>query len=287
MELVWNLCNTDDLGALLILAVLTTVIGHVMSGENAKACRLSWRFGGGTFLLLSAVRILEDGADEPFEMCGIALRGIVAGTFVAGLTMIVMAPLKELDTQLMTVCDAVRQRVLGWKRAYRQRQTDLQEQQAEIQRQHEWQVRAAEEQRLQAEITQASLAEALQRAADHKRREAARLKCQLKWDQHARILRSHFPRDRVAEYFSEFMTSEHSPEEVEGRSEQLLKVLDAILVAYGAGRERHFGTHLELVEHFRQRRADISAAGYDTDTTDTLLAMATIEERKALEEMLK
>ena len=76
---------------------------------------------------------MQEGPTEPLPLCAIAIRGIVAAAFIAGLTLIVMAPLLLIDAQLMAGWGAIKQRVTARSGTRAQKLETTHEQQVEQQ----------------------------------------------------------------------------------------------------------------------------------------------------------
>lgn len=122
--------------------------------------------------------------------------------------------------------------------------------------------------------------------SDQRRRDDARLECQLFYDRHANRLQEKFPRERLHEYFAAYLTDGHPVEAVEQRARLLLEMFQECLDGQPVGATA-FPSLAEIASHFRQRRAELKALPYDQETRDSLLVAVNQQEEAAIQEFLR
>lgn len=116
-----------------------------------------------------------------------------------------------------------------------------------------------------------------------RRREDARLRCELFYQQYARQLGTTFPRKRFDQFVERYLSDSSSPEEVEQR-EQMLKQM--MLDSLGTSTPVKFTSMAELGA-YQARREEIDRLPHDEEVKDTYRIQLNKQEDEALRRMLK
>lgn len=283
MELV----QSPDVPALVVLIVILRTVGTWWATNVERLRLLAARLAYAVFLAYGLMQVAYEGMADPFRLCGIALRALLAAGVAHGFAVILLAPIYRVCDQIADVSrnwvGRHQARAIQHQESLRQRE----EREKELRQQREWEALAPERQQHQLEQDQKSQAEAEHRARDRHRREEARLSCVLLRDQYSTELGQRFTRKRLEEYFATYMTDTHAPEEVEARAIQLRGMIEQALANTGATHKKRFRSLLEIAEHFQALREDAEKSHYEPDIVDSILARYQAQENKAVEEFFK
>jgi hypothetical protein len=148
----------------------------------------------------------------------------------------------------------------------------------------EWERTAPERERRRLEAEARSLIEQNEAERAKRRREEARLRSELVYQQYARQLGATFPRKRFDQFIERYLSDNSSPEEVEQR-ERMLKQM--MLDSLGTSTPTKFATMSELAAYYKARREEIDRLPNDEDVKDTYRIQLNKQEDEALRRMLK
>lgn len=267
-----------------LFAALVTIAILVWVGSKAVAGRQNLRVWGWRIALIAfalyfveAFATKEAGESELFLSSG--LIALVIGGLALGTSWIVLSIATFLLHELRGIVPSLfRLRREADERRRREAER-LCARDEERRNAEEREKRELEKQRLQ-------LAKVETEKVDKKRREDARLRCQMLYDRHQVALAHHFSRERLHEYFQTFLTDTHPPDQVEERARLLEQLLhQALEVASRNGQKFH--SLGEIANYFRDRREDLVRAGYPEDVRDSLDTDIAEQEQTAIREFLK
>ena len=128
--------------------------------------------------------------------------------------------------------------------------------------------------------------EAIQKAEASRRRDDARMRCLMLYDRHSTALSEKFPRERLQEYFSHFMSDSSPPEIVEERARTLIALIDEWVAQDRTRQRKEFRTLEELAAFFQKQRDEVDGLSYDTDIKDSFLTNINIQEEQAVRRFL-
>src|SRR5207244_2800621 len=100
MNSFWELIQSHDIVALLMLILFLQMFGRMMADPAGRLHFWSKRIGGIAFWLYAIKRLSEEGLGEPSQICEIGFRGLLAAGIVQGFTLIAVAPATILQTKL-------------------------------------------------------------------------------------------------------------------------------------------------------------------------------------------
>ena len=287
MNSFWELIHSHDIAALLMLAMFLQLIGRTMADSAGRLHVWARRIGGFAFWLYAIQRLSEEGLVEPWQICEIGIRGLLAGGIVQGFALIATAPVSIALTKLADAWLGATIQIGRWWSRQQADRRGLEQQQQDHRRQLEWEAAAPERQRQKFESDQKNQAEANRRASDKHRREEARLGCMLLRDQYSTELGSRFTRERLDDYFATYMTDTHLPEEIEARATQLRGMIEQALAASGTTPKKQFRSVVEIAEYFRALCEEAAKSNYDPDLKDSIIARYHTQENKAVAEFFK
>ena len=82
MNSFWELVESHDILALLMLVLFLHLIGQKMADPAGHLHIWSKRIGGIAFWLYALKRLSEEGLGEPLQICEIGFRGLLAAGIV-------------------------------------------------------------------------------------------------------------------------------------------------------------------------------------------------------------
>ncbi len=148
----------------------------------------------------------------------------------------------------------------------------------------EWERTAPERERRRLEAEARSLIEQGEAERAKRRREEARLRSELVYQQYARQLGASFPRKRFDQFIERYLSDNSSPDEVEQR-ERMLKQM--MLDSLGTSTPTKFSSMSELSAYYQARRDEIDRLPHDEEVKDTYRIQLNKQEDEALRRMLK
>ncbi len=272
----------------LLLIRIGEVAVHNRGDLDRLSHQLSWAHGGLTGVLL----VIRTEPASAADLLWILLRSVLASRICLGAWAIVLFLGSELwSATIGRVFEAIRDAKL--KSTLRRLQEGnarmsqiLAEQERRQQRETalEWQRTAPERerQRLEAEARTRSERGAAEQA--ERRREEARLRSELLYQQHARQLGASFPRKRLDQFIERYLGDDATPDEVEQR-ERMLKQM--MLDSLGTSTPVKFTAMSELAAYYQARREEIDRLPHDEEVKDTYRIQLNKQEDEALRRMLK
>ncbi len=287
MNSFWELIQSHDIVALLMLVLFLHLIGREMADPAGSVRFWARRIGGIAFWLYAIKRLSEEGLVEPLQICEIGFRGLLAAGIVQGFALIAIAPAAILQKKLADVWRVTTSHVGNWRSRRQSERCSHEQQQQDHRRQLEWDAAAPERQRRQCESDQKNQEEANRRADDKHRREEARLSCMLLRDQYSTELGSRFTRERLDDYFATYMTDTHLPEEVEARATQLRGMIEQALTASGATQKKQFRSLIEIADYFQTLCEDAAKSNFDHDIIESIITRYRTQEDRAVAEFFK
>ncbi|QDU10899.1 hypothetical protein [Gimesia aquarii] len=270
----------ETLTLLFIIAVLYYV-GQLAVAHNGQLKKWGLRI---SLLTLTAYVLFEasrNGIDDATALLAIVLRGLILAGLALGMSWILLSALDFLFAPLGRWNRS-------WQATVRQRQHNkAQKQRERTEKEHrqreqdEWNRMAPEREQQQRAQQQAEA----QRQADQRQREEIRLSCQLLYDQHAPALQARFPRERLADYFAQYLTDAFPPNLVETRAALLKETLVASL-EQTTGNKQKFSSLNEIAEYFQEQKQEIESLNYDAQTRQSFLSSLNVQEDRAIREFL-
>lgn len=118
---------------------------------------------------------------------------------------------------------------------------------------------------------------------DQQQRDEARLHCLLLYDEHAHNLTNRFPRERLMEYFQQYLADSFSVELVEQRAERLKEMIESSLHSKGRNRQK-FSSFIDITNYFQEQRKEIELLDYDDSVKQSFLTSLNLQEDRAVRE---
>jgi len=279
----WNtLSQTSTVSLLFIGWVLLTISRWSVQRTELNPL-IAERVGVAVFLIWLITDIVHCQYLELAHLLETCLHGIGLGMVTCGAFGILTVIFSTFWFHFWTVPTSRISTARGKQRQLQQeRRNQLEAQRLEASRKLEWERAAPEreyEQRMQEQTEQ-------QRIDHQYRREAARLGCQLFYDQHAPQLQERFPRERIAEYFEQYLSDLFPADLVENRDRQLIGMIESSLEQAG-GNQQRFANLMEIASYFEQQKQEIASLNYDEPTRQSFFSSLTLQEDQAIREFLK
>ena len=126
----------------------------------------------------------------------------------------------------------------------------------------------------------------LKQADAQRRRDDARLRCLMLYDQHSTALEGRFPRERLHEYFEQYMADSLEPEVVEERAQTLGSLIDECLAQEKPRQRNEFQSLAELAAFFQTQREETTQLPYDDEVKESLLTNINIQEEQTIRRFL-
>ena len=123
------------------------------------------------------------------------------------------------------------------------------------------------------------------RQTDQQKRDQARLHCLLLYDEHAQNLTNRFPRERLVEYFSQYLTDSLPVELVEQRSELLKEMIESSMDSRRRNNKK-FSCFNDIAIYFQEQKQEIESLNYDDATKQSFLSSLHHQEDVAIREFL-
>ncbi|QDT91459.1 hypothetical protein Pan161_31170 [Gimesia algae] len=270
----------ETLPLIFIVAVLYYV-GQVAIAHNLQLKKWGFRL---SLLTLTAYVLFEaswNGIYDTTTLLAIVLRGLILAGMALGMSWIALSALDLLFAPLGRLNRSWQTAVTRWQYNRGQKQREREEKERRRQEQDEWERTAPERERQQQEQQQAEA----QRNAEQLQREEIRLSCQLLYDQHAPALLTRFPRERLAEYFEQYLSDGFPIEIVEQRG-KLLEEMIASSLEQTTGNKQKFASLNEIAEYFQEQKQEIDSLNYDDQTRQSFLSSLNLQEDRAIREFL-
>ncbi len=281
MITVFDLIDQGEFLSLIFIAVLLYLVGQMAISNSSQL--MKWGYGISLlgFIVYVLIAVKQHGAGSAESILSIISRGLIAAGMLLGSCWILFSALAFLIAP-----------VKHWKHSLQNSQRELQrkkeqelatqaEEETRRNKQQEWERAAPErenQQRLKKQTEQ-------QRIEHQHRREAARLDCQLFYDQHAPQLQERFPRERISEYFEQYLCDLFPAELVENRAKQLIGMIESSLEQAGGNKQR-FASLIEIASYFEQQKQEIMSLNYDGSTRQSFLSSLALQEDQAIREFL-
>lgn len=286
MDALWELFESENVFALMFLALLLNWVGQAMAGQHETIRHWSHGIAGASFWLYASLRLASDGWADPFVLCGIVIRGLLVAAMFLGLTLIVLAPIVLIRRKTADGWLEMTNRVKRWCSRIAASNRAVREQVADRRRQQEWNATAPERERQQREASQRAQEESKRTAETQQRREATHLACQLLYDRHATALRDLLPRERFDALLAMSLTNTVAFDVAEQRATQIQQLIHELVTDVSRGRQQ-FRDLFAIANHFHERRRQLDQLSYDENTKSALKAALTLQEEASIQEFLK
>lgn len=293
-----HLINDGDLCPLIFLICLLVPVGRMFVAHDSRLAEWGLRVAAGTAIIVAAMTLLEEGISEAGPLARVVVRSLAAGALILGPTWIVLsvgaffhAQYQRLTSAARTQA-AVRKREREREREEKQREANEREQQrkrdAEWERTRPERERAAEEAAERTRLeTERKQQEVQLKLSDRMRREDAKLQCLLVYDRNAPALAKSFPRDRLDQYFTAYMSETHAADAVETRAKQLIVMLEELAGEHGHRSKAKFQSLADVAAYFHQQREQIQSLPYGPDVVDSLVVVLNQHEDAAIANFLR
>lgn len=120
-----------------------------------------------------------------------------------------------------------------------------------------------------------------------RRREDARVGCELEYSLHAPDIKDRFSRADFDAYLNKYMTDKHSPDHVEERARQLKAIIDQHVQKIEPARNQKRKTLTELAQWFEETRTGIQAQAIPDNFKKAQLAQLNVRYQALVQEVLE
>jgi hypothetical protein len=275
---MFDLIDSGNACSLLFLIAILVAVGRQMAGESSNVLKWSARLAATGFLAYLAYGAITFQPATAEDWIGVIIRGLLTAGLTYSIALIVLSVVAFLRHNLL----------IPLRRPYTQSNSTAPSAQRALDYQRQWEQddanrKAREQQKVRQEAE--AKVDAEEKANAQKRREDARLQCDLLYQRHARELSQSFPRDQFNEFLNRYMSDVHAPEYVEERGKLLEEVIRESL---GSGKQQaKFSNLKELANYFENRRKEVDALPYPDDLKDTYRTQINREEDEALRKFLQ
>jgi len=281
MSSLIELIEQGDFLYLLFIAALLYYVGQMAVAHNPQ----SKKSGQGIFLLTLVVYALFEisrfGIYDAEGLLSILFRGLIAAGMMLGISWILLSASAFLFSPTEQATRSLQE---SRRKSQLEKDRKKQEREFEQQRQRdqkEWERKAPERERRQKKQQQAEQ----KCKADQHKREEIRLSCQLLYDQHTHELQQRFPRDRLVEYFDQYLSDSFPIEIVEQRGKLLKEMIESSL-EQTAGNKQKFASLNEIAAYFQEQRKEIESLNYDEPTKQSFISSLNDQEDRTIREFL-
>ena len=265
---VFEMIDRDDFFTLACLIAILTSVGTNMANPDVR----QWgkRAAAVAYVLFCVYASCMLNPADAQDCLHIAFRGLFAAGLAMGLTWIILAigifAFQYLRTAAKTswFSDATAAR-----------------RQSEAER-----LSRQEASRQQAENMERERRDNVTRADAARRRDDARMRCLMLYDRHSTALAERFPRERLQEYFNQYMSDKSSPEVVEERARTLIALIDEWVAQDKTRQKKEFRNLEELAAFFQKQRDEVAGLSYETDIKDSFITNINIQEEQAVRRFL-
>ena len=277
-----HLVEQADLCTLSFGLLVLAAVSHRVVYQRSELVQWGLRLGLLVLIAWMVRRIALDGFQSVSVLTVSFIRGLAMAATVTCACWLVFPVLDYfVDVLWRGPTRGIRRWFSDLRRTHSARKVEMQRQ-LEKQR-----IRAAaaehgpEEERLQRDLAQRQREQSKQQ----RQREQVRFETQLLYDQNRTALEQSFPEEKFNAYFTNFLTDELDPETFKSRSEQLTRMITERLQRDSPAQQ--FDSLDDVIAHFDQKAALLTAAGLDEDTTETLRIAFENAKDQAIEEFLK
>jgi hypothetical protein len=222
MEFILKQLDYQNFGALLALWIMLFVIGSTMAQERGLVLLWSARTAAAAALGHGLLMGLDRPPVDAYAGARIAFRSIVTGGLAWVIALITFSVLFFIfGTLLQPVLRSAKTARHQRAQAAEDRRRQRQDEEARKRSDREWRLAAPQrerQKRLDAERAESQ-------RADQRRREAARLDCELYYAFHAADIQRRFSPSEFRRFVDRYLADSLSPAEVEGRARQLREII--------------------------------------------------------------
>lgn len=276
MTTILDIVNRGDVCSILCFVAILAVVGSKMVEQHPLLRVSGWRLAIAAFLIYCAHAGFTFRPTNAQGWLWVVFRGLLAGALTLPLSWIGMSVLAFTKRLLI---DAPAKRVRDFVRSLHEREREIQvrEQQLKI-----------ETLRFEREDRERSRNKDLEVSSTKakQRRDDARLRCVMLYDQHSTALSARLPRERLQEYFDEYMADSLEPDIVEGRAGTLIALIEECVKQDKPRQKNDFESLAELAAFFQRHRAEADQLPYDDEVRDSLHANINIQEEQAIRRFL-
>lgn len=249
IQQLMNLIDEGDWCGLLFVAIVLAYVGDAMVRKRPTMKQWGVRLATATFLLVSILRAIENGAPETSDLVAAILRGAMAAALVIGPSWMALSCADVAFRRIVNLRDDVRMRVTCLRDRLRRTRE------------------ATQRERLERQRAVIDPVDQRRSTDERKRRTDARAKAQRAFHLLRADLRDRFTEKEFTAYVNAYLGDHQSPEDVEYHATKLTQLLNRI--AEGTGNSlQPYGV---LNQRFEQQKAAIAAAPIDDELRDILL----------------
>lgn len=273
--------------ALIALMLFLLFCGSKFVEQDMEAKLAGRRVALGTLFVTIAALWCEWWPADAEEILAVLIRAAILSGLVLGASWSVLPVLRGLGfTFVQRPWRSIWRRVDDWKNRRLQAEQRAADDRRWRHEQAERERTAPERERARIESEARARRQAEAQAAAAKRREDARMRCELTYHQYARQLGTSFSRKRFDQFLERYMNDQLPPDFVEQR-EQLLK--EMLIESLGTAHKSvpKFTTMTELAAYFDARRHEVEQLPHDEDVKDSYRTQLNKQEDEALRRFLK
>lgn len=264
-EPVFRYLRDVDLGGMFLLVLALIYIGNRVSAGQFRLRGLCLSMSAILFVAFAVVHLTYHSAYFD-SLSDLTFRGLLASGFILGISWIVLPPLAAL---YRSASDWTRNWLhqARYRREERRRAREL-----EVDRRRREQLEpeaARERERLRCQAEE----QARRRAAEQKRREEARARCDVLFALHGPDLRERFTKEMYEDFVARHLGDSRTPEYVEQRAKELCDLLQKHL-EMAHGKKRNLA---ELAAWFLEEKKQIDQTALSEDDKELLISQ--LEER--------
>ncbi len=234
------------------------------------------------FLFLIGAEILTSNISDPMEFASTTISALLTAGLVLGLCWTFL-PLPLYLFQ-ETIGRGISDLKILKQNRHQKNVEQQQKKEAQLRQQRnreKWERNAPERERQEKQQQQA----VQKRNSDQHQREQIRLDCQLLYDQHAHQLQERFPRERLVEYFEQYLSDGFPIEIVEQRGALLKEMIASTLDQIG-GNKQKFSSIIEISTYFENQRKEIESLDFDKPTKESYITSLNEQEDRVIQEFM-
>ena len=270
MQNILTMIDQSDAASLLVLIGLLAFVGSKMAEHDATLRQWGRRIAAGAFVAYGVLGVAFLPAADVQDWLHVAFRGLLAAGLALGLAWVLL-PVGAFTVRSF---GSFPRSLFGRKTVAKtshdteeHRQQEAMREQAEDRRAHEQH-------------------EAARRAVDSRRRDDARMRCLMFYDRHGDVLAERFPRERLQEYFAQYMPDTSPAEIVEERAQTLITLLEQSIEHANSRQTKRFKSLEELADFFQGQREELSRLSYSNEIKDSLITNINSQENEAVRRFL-
>ncbi len=277
----FELLREDDIPTLIGVALVLNYVGQSAVSHHPQIKKLGYGISLLAFASYALIEIFHFGIQGAEGLFSIVFRGLIIAGMMLGTTWIIMSIITFLFSPVDNIKKFFQESRMRSQQKKERAKREEENQQQKKRDQQEWEQMAPERECRQKK----QQATAKKQTNEQHKREEIRLSCQLLYDQHAIELQDRFPRERLNEYFNQYLSDRFSVKIVEQRGLLLKEMIESSLEQVKGNRQKYSSLN-EIASYFRKQKQEIESLDYDVSTRQSFLSSLNHQEDRAIREFL-